>query len=315
MTRINKVQNMRKILEAFDTNEGERIDHSNLIENDPRDSACQEFINNGGDWDMICMEHNLNLNETTEFCRGNYGVDPYEEIQTEDWEVVDDEFNRQHYPDVVGKVYKDGRDGKVPSFARVKRVEPKKTNEEPEYNKDAVDKEIKKDKRIKGKEGKAIHSLLKGWRGNKKKVTENHEDVIDMHDDGVKPSFIAASLGMELDDVHNIINQGISSRKPNLAQFSKASKAYNTASQLNMNEDDNDSINGELDVEWEGDDGETAHGVLYYSADNVNGHYVVDPDSLTGEVHNDFNRAKVTNDYIESILNDPEFQQVYIDLA
>jgi hypothetical protein len=32
------------------------------------------------------------------------------------------------------------------------------------YSKDAVDKEIKKDKRIGGKEAKKIHALLKGWR-------------------------------------------------------------------------------------------------------------------------------------------------------
>jgi len=30
------------------------------------------------------------------------------------------------------------------------------------YNKDAVEKEIRKDKRIKGKEAKLIHALLKG---------------------------------------------------------------------------------------------------------------------------------------------------------
>ena len=41
---------------------------------------------------------------------------------------------------------------------------------EPEYNKDAVDKEIKKDKRIKGKEAKAIHALLKG------RTNEDHMD-------------------------------------------------------------------------------------------------------------------------------------------
>lgn len=33
---------------------------------------------------------------------------------------------------------------------------------EPKYDKDAVDKEIKKDPRIKGKEAKAIHAVLKG---------------------------------------------------------------------------------------------------------------------------------------------------------
>lgn len=33
------------------------------------------------------------------------------------------------------------------------------------YNKDAVDREIAKDKRIKRKEAKLIHALLKGWRG------------------------------------------------------------------------------------------------------------------------------------------------------
>jgi len=33
------------------------------------------------------------------------------------------------------------------------------------YNKESVDKAIKQDKRIKAKEAKMIHSLLKGWRG------------------------------------------------------------------------------------------------------------------------------------------------------
>lgn len=31
-----------------------------------------------------------------------------------------------------------------------------------EYNRDAVEKEIRKDKRIKGREAKLIHALLKG---------------------------------------------------------------------------------------------------------------------------------------------------------
>ena len=35
----------------------------------------------------------------------------------------------------------------------------------PKYDPQAVQKEIEKDKRIGGKEAKAIHSLLKGWRG------------------------------------------------------------------------------------------------------------------------------------------------------
>lgn len=34
------------------------------------------------------------------------------------------------------------------------------------YNKEAVDKQIKKDARIKGKEAKSIHALLKGRKGN-----------------------------------------------------------------------------------------------------------------------------------------------------
>lgn len=41
------------------------------------------------------------------------------------------------------------------------------------YNKDAVDKEIKKDKRIGGKEAKAIHGLLKGRTAEKKTVKED----------------------------------------------------------------------------------------------------------------------------------------------
>lgn len=36
--------------------------------------------------------------------------------------------------------------------------------ESPRYNEAAVEAEIKKDKRIKGREAKAIHALLKGWR-------------------------------------------------------------------------------------------------------------------------------------------------------
>lgn len=43
----------------------------------------------------------------------------------------------------------------------------------PAYNKDAVDKEIKKDKRIGGKEAKAIHGLLKGRTAEKKTVKED----------------------------------------------------------------------------------------------------------------------------------------------
>jgi hypothetical protein len=50
------------------------------------------------------------------------------------------------------------------------------------YNKDAVDKEIKKDPRIKGKEAKAIHGLLKGRTKEKAKVTEGVLD--DQDDDG-----------------------------------------------------------------------------------------------------------------------------------
>ncbi len=36
-----------------------------------------------------------------------------------------------------------------------------------EYNEKAVDAAIKQDRRIKGREAKAIHALLKGWRGDK----------------------------------------------------------------------------------------------------------------------------------------------------
>jgi hypothetical protein len=53
---------------------------------------------------------------------------------------------------------------------------------ESKYNKDAVDKEIKKDPRIKGKEAKAIHGLLKGRTKEKAKVTEGVLD--DQDDDG-----------------------------------------------------------------------------------------------------------------------------------
>jgi hypothetical protein len=44
--------------------------------------------------------------------------------------------------------------------------EKKEATKEPQYNREAVNKEISKDKRIKGKEAKAIHSLLKGRRGD-----------------------------------------------------------------------------------------------------------------------------------------------------
>jgi hypothetical protein len=37
------------------------------------------------------------------------------------------------------------------------------------YNKAAVQREIDKDKRIKGREAKNIHRLLAGWRSNTKK--------------------------------------------------------------------------------------------------------------------------------------------------
>jgi hypothetical protein len=46
-------------------------------------------------------------------------------------------------------------------------------NKNPNYSKTAVDKEIKKDKRIKGKEAKAIHALLKG----RQKTDESVESV------------------------------------------------------------------------------------------------------------------------------------------
>jgi hypothetical protein len=54
-------------------------------------------------------------------------------------------------------------------------IASRKTNEsveldEAKYNKGAVDKEIKKDRRIKGKEAKAIHSLLKGRTPRKEEV-------------------------------------------------------------------------------------------------------------------------------------------------
>lgn len=42
-------------------------------------------------------------------------------------------------------------------------AEPK---DETKYNKEAVQKEINKDKRIKGGEAKKIHAVLKGWRGD-----------------------------------------------------------------------------------------------------------------------------------------------------
>lgn len=35
-------------------------------------------------------------------------------------------------------------------------------NPAPKYNREAVDREIRKDRRIKGKEAKLIHALLKG---------------------------------------------------------------------------------------------------------------------------------------------------------
>lgn len=52
--------------------------------------------------------------------------------------------------------------------------------EEPNYNKDAVNKAIKKDPRIKGKEAKAIHSLLKGRTAKKESVEEATVDVGDI---------------------------------------------------------------------------------------------------------------------------------------
>jgi len=62
------------------------------------------------------------------------------------------------------------------AWAKTEKKGLKRDQQDEAYNKDAVDKEIKKDTRIKGKEAKKIHGLLKGWRGSKKSVDEGKGD-------------------------------------------------------------------------------------------------------------------------------------------
>jgi len=58
----------------------------------------------------------------------------------------------------------------------IPKLVKKESVEEAKYNKDAVDKEIKRDPRIKGKEAKAIHRLLKG-RSAKEDVQEAKKKI------------------------------------------------------------------------------------------------------------------------------------------
>jgi len=365
---------MRKLLEAFNSDEPLRVDYSNPVDDDPRDSACQELLNNRDDWEMICMEYDLDPETTAEYCRDNYGIDPYEEVEMQedltensnnDWDSdivikalkssaeeisdVDPELGKflnrisdrvsQSYPDFVK--YSDLLDilneswCRSPKFGHLQRMAKEELDfalsgsgimqedwevyEEPEYNEDSVEKEIKKDKRIKGKEGKAIHSLLKGWRGDKKKVTENYDDIMDMHDDGMKPSMIAASLGMTTSAVRAVIDGNENSLtndpiRPSAASHANAAAAYGRT-QLQMSEDDSDVIDCEMEIEWPGDDGEMASGYLHYKANKVNGKYVVDPNSLTGYATNDFNVAKVNDSYIKMLLKDHRDRQEFVDQA
>jgi hypothetical protein len=63
--------------------------------------------------------------------------------------------------------------GKPVSMQKMKDLQKESVEiDESKYNKGAVDKEIKKDRRIKGKEAKAIHSLLKGRTPRKEDVEE-----------------------------------------------------------------------------------------------------------------------------------------------
>lgn len=71
------------------------------------------------------------------------------------------------------------------------------------YNKDAVDKEIKKDPRIKGKEAKAIHGLLKGRTKEKTKVTEGVLD--DQDDDGFMAKRQLYDLAKYAVELHRMI--------------------------------------------------------------------------------------------------------------
>jgi len=79
----------------------------------------------------------------------------------------------------------------------------KKLAKEAEYNKDAVDKEIKKNPKIKGKEAKAIHALLKGRSANKDKVKEAAvpEDIIST----IKQ--VEKSFGDYLKSVKDVVNK------------------------------------------------------------------------------------------------------------
>ena len=69
---------------------------------------------------------------------------------------------------------------------------------------------------------------------------------------------------------------------------------------------DPDEFDDEVDVEWTGDDGEVASGMLYYTAtvDHEHGTVNVDPKSLRGEVDQEQNVAKVDQDLIDMQLKD-----------
>ena len=68
---------------------------------------------------------------------------------------------------VLNDSMKPDADPKGPTKPYAEMV-PKKY--QPAYNAEAVQKEINKDKRIKPGEAKAIHDLLKGWRGDEAKT-------------------------------------------------------------------------------------------------------------------------------------------------
>lgn len=94
---------------------------------------------------------------------------------------------------------------KTVSKAIKKDKENGETEVEEAYNKDAVDKEVNKDKRIKGKERKMIHALLKGHGKSKTKNedVENAEDIME--------SAILKKIQAKLNDLgpgHKVVKKG-----------------------------------------------------------------------------------------------------------
>jgi len=94
---------------------------------------------------------------------------------------------------------------KTVSKAIKKDKEKGESEVEEAYNKDAVDKEVNKDKRIKGKERKMIHALLKG-HGKSKTKNEGVENVEDIMESAILKK-IQAKLS-DLGPGHKVVKKG-----------------------------------------------------------------------------------------------------------